>query len=130
MVSLRLWVHGVPRIARRVQHVPRTFQSAGRYGDIVERQHWVDTTAVRRAASRLPGRELRREQIIEAALSAIEENGPHALTGQIADKAGLGRTHFYRHFASKEELDLAVARHVHRELTAKIRLTLDVRDRR
>ena len=76
MVSLRLWVHGVPRIARRVQHVPRTFQSAGRYGDIVERQHWVDTTAVRRAASRLPGRELRREQIIEAALSAIEENGP------------------------------------------------------
>ena len=42
------------------------------------------------------------------------------------DKAGLGRTHFYRHFASKEELDLAVARHVHREFTAKIRLTLDV----
>jgi AcrR family transcriptional regulator len=94
---------------------------------IVERKHWVDTTAVRRATSRLPGRDLRREQIIKAALSAIEENGPHALTGQIADKAGLGRTHFYRHFASKEELDLAVARYVHRELTAKIRLTLGVR---
>lgn len=94
--------------------------------NIVERKQWVDTTAGRRATSRLPGRELRREQIIEAALSAIEENGPHALTGQIADKAGLVRTHFYRHFASKEELDLAVARHVHRELTAKIRVTLDV----
>lgn len=94
---------------------------------IVERKQWVDTAAVRRATSRVSGRELRRGQIIEAALSAIEENGPHALTGQIADKAGLGRTHFYRHFASKEELDLAVARHVHRELTAKIRLTLDVK---
>ncbi len=93
---------------------------------IVERKQWVDTTAVRRATSRLPGRDLRREQIIQAALSAIEENGPYALTGQIADKAGLGRTHFYRHFASKEELDLAVARYVHRELTAKIRLSLDV----
>lgn len=92
----------------------------------VQQKGWVDTSTVRRATSRLPGREQRRRHIIDAAISAIEENGPQALTGQIADKAGLARTHFYRHFASKEDLDLAVARRVHRELTAKIRATLAV----
>jgi AcrR family transcriptional regulator len=87
----------------------------------------ADTTAARRATNRLPGREHRRRQIIDAAIAAIEENGPHALTGQIADKAGLtSRTHFYRHFASKEDLDLAVARHAQRDLTTRIRATLAV----
>lgn len=105
---------------------PEHLDTRGATVSLVEGRHWVDTTAARRATSRLPGRDLRRGRIIEAALAAIEENGPHALTGQIAGKAGLGRTHFYRHFASKEELDLAVARHVHRELTAKIRVSLDV----
>jgi len=86
----------------------------------------ADTTAARRATSRQPGREHRRRQIIDAAIDAIEENGPQALTGQIADKAGLARTHFYRHFASKEDLDLAVARHAQRDLTTRIRATLAV----
>lgn len=105
---------------------PERPDTLGATVSLVEGRQWVDTTAARRATSRVPGRDIRRGKIIEAALAAIEENGPHALTGQIAGKAGLGRTHFYRHFASKEELDLAVARYVHRELTAKIRVSLDV----
>lgn len=93
---------------------------------VVPQQTGADTTAARRATSRQPGREHRRRQIIDAAIAAIEENGPQALTGQIADKAGLARTHFYRHFASKEDLDLAVARHAQRDLTTRIRATLAV----
>src|ERR1700737_4405339 len=90
-----------------VQAVPGQALSCDTVGG-VPRQGGADTTAARRATSRLPGREQRRRQIIDAAIAAIEESGPAALTGQIADKAGLARTHFYRHFASKEDLDLAV----------------------
>jgi AcrR family transcriptional regulator len=63
----------------------------------------------------------RREQILEAARAAIEEHGPGALTGQIAERAGLARPNVYRHFASKEDLDLALARSVYQELRAAIR---------
>lgn len=92
----------------------------------MESKHWVDTTAARRATSRNPARDDRRKRIVDAAINAIEEEGPRALTSQIADRAGLARTHVYRHFASKEDLDLAVARRVHRELTERIRANLDV----
>jgi AcrR family transcriptional regulator len=107
------------------QAVPRQAISCDTVGDVPP-QGGADTTAARRASSRLPGREQRRRQIIDAAIAAIEESGPAALTGQIADKAGLARTHFYRHFASKEDLDLAVARHAQRDLTSRIRATLAV----
>lgn len=68
----------------------------------------------------------RREQIIEAARAVIEEYGPDALTGQIAQRAGLARPNVYRHFASKDELDQAVARSAYQELRAEIRTRFDL----
>lgn len=68
----------------------------------------------------------RHEQILQAARSAIEEYGPGALTSQIAKRAGLARPNFYRHFASKEDLDLAVARSAYQELRAEIRTRLEL----
>jgi AcrR family transcriptional regulator len=68
----------------------------------------------------------RREQIIDAARAVIEEYGPDALTGQIAQRAGLARPNVYRHFASKDELDQAVARSAYQELRADIRARLDL----
>jgi len=68
----------------------------------------------------------RREQIIDAARSAIEEHGPGALTGQIAKHAGLARPNVYRHFASKDDLDVALARSAYKELRAEILTRLDL----
>jgi AcrR family transcriptional regulator len=68
----------------------------------------------------------RREQIIDAARAVIEEYGPDALTGQIAQRAGLARPNVYRHFASKDDLDQAVASNAYQELRAEIRSRLDL----
>ncbi|HEX3992852.1 MAG TPA: TetR/AcrR family transcriptional regulator [Acetobacteraceae bacterium] len=68
----------------------------------------------------------RREQILRAARAAIEEFGPEALTGDIAKRAGLARPNVYRHFSSKDNLDLAVARSTTQELLAAIREQLDL----
>jgi AcrR family transcriptional regulator len=59
--------------------------------------------------------------IINAAITAIEEHGPDALTGQIAEMAGVPRTHVYRHFDGKQALDLAVSRHVANQIGETIR---------
>jgi AcrR family transcriptional regulator len=68
----------------------------------------------------------RRNEILAAARAAIEEHGPGALTGQIAKHAGLARPNVYRHFASKDDLDLALARSAYQELRAAITSRLDV----
>ncbi|MDQ2750297.1 MAG: TetR/AcrR family transcriptional regulator [Pseudonocardiales bacterium] len=73
-----------------------------------------------------PHRRERRLAIIDAAIAAIEEHGPDALTGQIADKAGVPRTHVYRHFEGKQALDFAVARHVAQQIGQQIRAGLAV----
>jgi AcrR family transcriptional regulator len=62
----------------------------------------------------------RREQILEAARAVIEEYGPDALTGQIAQRAGLARPNVYRHFSSKDELDIALARNAYHELRSEV----------
>ena len=71
-----------------------------------------------------PHRRERRAAIIDAAIAAIEAHGPDALTGQIADMAGVPRTHVYRHFDTKLALDLAVSRHAAREIGERIRAGL------
>lgn len=67
----------------------------------------------------------RRDEILAAARAAIEEFGPGALTGQIAKHAGLARPNVYRHFASKEDLDLALARRAYKELRRAVTGRLD-----
>ncbi|MGE2817963.1 TetR/AcrR family transcriptional regulator [Mycobacterium heidelbergense] len=69
---------------------------------------------------------VRYEQILEAARTAIEEYGPDALTGQIAQRARLARPNVYRHFASKDDLDRALARSVYHELRSEIQACLDL----
>ena len=71
-----------------------------------------------------PHRRERRLAIINAAIAAIEEHGPDALTGQIAERAGVPRTHVYRHFDGKQALDRAVARHVALQIGEQIRAGL------
>jgi len=71
-----------------------------------------------------PHRRERRLAIINAAIAAIEDHGPDALTGQIADQAGVPRTHVYRHFDGKQALDLAVSRHVALRIAQEIRTGL------
>jgi len=71
-----------------------------------------------------PHRKERRAAIIAAAIEAIEEHGPDALTGQIAEKAGVPRTHVYRHFEGKSALDLAVARSAAGDIAATVRAGL------
>ena len=72
-----------------------------------------------------PHRRERRLAIINAAIAAIEEHGPDVLTAQIADRAGVPRTHVYRHFDGKPALDLAVSTHVANQLGETIRAGLD-----
>jgi len=74
-----------------------------------------------------PHRRERRLAIINAAIAAIEEHGPDALTGQIAERAGVPRTHVYRHFDGKQALDLAVSRHVAIQIGEQIRAGLATR---
>jgi AcrR family transcriptional regulator len=71
-----------------------------------------------------PHRRERRVAIIRAAIEAIEEYGPDVLTAQVAAKAGVPRTHVYRHFDGKHALDLAVSRYVAREIGETIRMGL------
>jgi AcrR family transcriptional regulator len=71
-----------------------------------------------------PHRRERRAAIIDAAIEAIEEYGPEALTAQVAEKAGVPRTHVYRHFEGKHALDLAVSRHAARQIGESIRAGL------
>jgi len=71
-----------------------------------------------------PHRRARRLAIITAAIAAIEEFGPGASTAQIADRAGVPRTHVYRHFDGKHALDLAVCSHVAKQIGEQIRAGL------
>jgi AcrR family transcriptional regulator len=73
----------------------------------------------------------RREHILKAARAVIEEFGCDALTSQIAKRAGLARPNVYRHFSSRDDLDLAVARDAYQELRSEVgtRLKLCCRPR-
>ena len=71
-----------------------------------------------------PHRRERRLSIINAAIAAIEEHGPDVLTAQIAEQAGVPRTHVYRHFDGKPALDLAVSTHVANQIGESVRAGL------
>lgn len=85
---------------------------------------WVDTAVARRATRHSGHRAEKRDQIVQAAMEAIEEHGVHVGTGQVAARAGLARPHVYRHFDSKDDLDDAVARAAADDLVARVRPSL------
>ena len=85
---------------------------------------WADTSRARRATRLADHRSPRRERIILAAAQAIEEHGADAGTGQIAAIAGVARPHVYRHFSSRDELMLEVARYAAGDLKASVRPSL------
>lgn len=85
---------------------------------------WADTSRARRASRLAEHRSPRRDQIIRAAAQAIEEFGPDAGTGQVAEIAGVARPHVYRHFSSRDELMLEVARYAAGDLKASARPSL------
>lgn len=57
----------------------------------------------------------RRDVLIEAAIAAIEAEGPGVGVGRIAERAGVRRPVFYRHFKDRDELDAQIR---HRLLAA------------
>ena len=74
-----------------------------------------------------PHRRQRRLAIITAAIDAIDRYGPDALTGQIAEIAGVPRTHVYRHFDGKAALDTAVSAYVANQIGEQVRAGLATR---
>lgn len=73
-------------------------------------------------------KEERRRVIIDAAIAELEAaDGAEVHVQQIAERAGLGRTVVYRHFADREDLDRAVQERVLTMLAAELlpQLTLD-----
>lgn len=93
---------------------------------MVDVAKWVDTPAVRRLARRAPDQDSRRERLVEAAIAAIEAEGPGVGTAKIAERAGLPRPHVYRVFASKDDLDAAVTRAASADLRERLRPTMAV----
>jgi AcrR family transcriptional regulator len=91
---------------------------------VAELEKWADTASLRRSTRLAGHRAPRRALIIRAAAEAIELYGDEAGTGQIAEIAGVARPHVYRHFSSRDELLLEVARYAAGDLKARVRPTL------
>lgn len=65
-------------------------------------------------------REARRLELVDAAVSAIEEHGPEVTTEQIAARAGVSRPGLYRHFGGKDDLQAAIAARSVERLVAEL----------
>src|SRR4051794_13512125 len=66
----------------------------------------------------------RRDALVAAAVSCIEDLGPGVGMAQIAERAGLPRPHVYRVIASKEELDAEVGRLAADQFVERVRPTV------
>lgn len=67
----------------------------------------------------------RRDALVAAAVSCIEDFGPGVGMAQIAERAGVPRPHVYRVIASKEELDAEVGRLAADRFVERIRHAMD-----
>jgi AcrR family transcriptional regulator len=66
-------------------------------------------------------RRTRREQLVQATLTAVGEHGAGVGMDEIAAAAGTSKTVVYRHFADRSELYVAVCARVAEQLTRKLR---------
>ncbi|BAW06939.1 TetR/AcrR family transcriptional regulator [Nocardia seriolae] len=62
----------------------------------------------------------RRTEMLDAALSVIEENGTEISVQQIADRLRVPRPVVYRHFDGRADLDDAIRRHIVESLMAEL----------
>jgi AcrR family transcriptional regulator len=66
-------------------------------------------------------RRARREQLVDATLTAVGKHGAGVGMEEIAAEAGTSKTVVYRHFADRSELHVAVCARVAEQLTRKLR---------
>ncbi|WP_116040510.1 TetR/AcrR family transcriptional regulator [Amycolatopsis palatopharyngis] len=66
----------------------------------------------------------RRLEVLDAAVAAIEENGPAVGVKQIADRVGVPRPVVYRHFKDRADLDEQIRRRIIDSLMAELSPTL------
>jgi AcrR family transcriptional regulator len=66
-------------------------------------------------------RRTRREQLVQATLTAVGEHGAGVGMDEIAAAAGTSKTVVYRHFADRSELYVAVCARVAEQLTRRLR---------
>lgn len=78
-------------------------------------------------AARGGGEQDRRDQVVLAAVAAVEELGPGVGLGEVAARSGIQRPNLYRLFTSKEQLDAEVARYAGAQLNAAVRPHLSER---
>jgi AcrR family transcriptional regulator len=69
-------------------------------------------------------RRVRREQLVEATLSAVSKHGAGVGMDEIAAEAGTSKTVVYRHFADRTELYTAVCSRVADSLLPKLRAAI------
>lgn len=87
---------------------------------MVDVAKWVDSTVARRIR-KVGDDPSRRSLLVAAAAAAIDEEGPSVGMAQIAERAGIPRPHVYRYVASKQQLDLDVARRASADLLDEVR---------
>ena len=66
-------------------------------------------------------RRVRREQLVQATLTAVGKHGAGVGMDEIAAEAGTSKTVVYRHFTDRNELYVAVCTRVAEQLTRKLR---------
>ena len=70
-------------------------------------------------------RRARREQLVEATLTAVEKHGAGVGMEEIAAEAGTSKTVVYRHFTDRAELYVAVCNRVASQLLPKLRAAIE-----
>ncbi|RBY93886.1 TetR/AcrR family transcriptional regulator [Blastococcus sp. TBT05-19] len=73
-------------------------------------------------------RRARREQLVEAALSAVSRHGSGVGMEEIAAEAGTSKTVVYRHFTDRSDLHVAVCGRVAAQLLPRLREAMDSSD--
>src|SRR5215213_1163683 len=70
-------------------------------------------------------RRARREQLVQATLTAVGKHGAGVGMEEIAAEAGTSKTVVYRHFADRSELHVAVCNRVASQLLPKLRAAIE-----
>jgi AcrR family transcriptional regulator len=70
-------------------------------------------------------RRARRQELVDAAITAVATHGPGVGMEEIAAEAGTSKTVVYRHFADRAELYVAVCNRVASQLLPKLRAAME-----